>query len=71
MEASARCESRATGGARKKKKKNNAYPPTSVQAIPAFIYDRGYPIAIGYLMSSNHEMVLDNKMAVVSSFSVD
>ena len=68
MEASARCESRATGGARKK---NNAYPPTSVQAIPAFIYDRGYPIAIGYLMSSNHEMVLDNKMAVVSSFSVD
>ena len=57
------------GGARKKI--NNASPPTIVHAIPAFIYDRGYPIAIGYLMSSNHEMVLDNKMAVVSSLSVD
>ena len=34
-------------------------------------YDRGYPIEIGYLMSSNHEMVLDNKIAVVSSLSVD
>ena len=60
---------RITHDGRGAKKKNNAYPPTIVHAIPAFIYDRGYPI--GYLMSSNHEMVLDNKMAVVSSFSVD
>ena len=50
-------------------KKKKACPHTIVLAIPAFIYDRGYPI--GYLMSSNHEMVLDDKMAVASSFSVD
>ena len=52
-----------------RKKQNNARPHTIVHVMPVFIYERGY--LIGYLMSSDHEMFLDNKMAVASLFSVD
>ena len=50
-------------------KKNNACPHTIVQTVSAFIYECSYPI--GYLMSCDHEMLLDNKMAVTPSCSVD
>ena len=53
------------GGTRKK----YACTPTIVHAIPAFIYERGYPI--GYLMSHDHDMLLDNKIAAASWCSVD
>ena len=43
--------------------KKNACPHTFVLAVPAFIYERRYPI--------DHEMLFDNKTAVVSSCSVD
>ena len=38
-------------------------------AVLTFIFERGYPI--GYLMSGDHEMFLDNKMVVASSCSVN
>ena len=50
-------------------KKNSACLYTIVHAVPAFIDERSYPI--GYLMSCDHEMLLDNKMVVMSSCSVD
>ena len=49
--------------------KNNACTSTVVHAIPAFIYERSYPI--GYLMSHAHGMLHDNKIAVTSRCSVD
>ena len=52
-------------GAKKKKRLSAHHCP----CYSGVHYDRGYPI--GYLMSSNHEMVLDDKMAVASSLSVD
>ena len=51
-------------------KKNYACPHTIVHAVPAFICECSYPI-IGYLMSCDHEMLLGNKMAVISSCSID
>ena len=50
-------------------KKNDACPNTIVHAVPAFIYECSFPI--GCLMSCDHEMLLNNKMAVTSLCSVD
>ena len=51
-------EWRARGGALK----NPACPHTIVQALPAFIYERGYPI--GYLTSRDPRTFLKFNMAV-------
>ena len=57
-EASAKREWRARGRALK----NPACPHTIVQALPAFIYERGYPI--GYLTSRDPRTFLKFNMAV-------
>lgn len=57
-EASAKREWRARGGALK----NPACPHTIVQALPAFIHERGYPI--GYLTSRDPLTFLKFNMAV-------
>ena len=57
-EASAKREWRARGGALK----NPACPHTIVSAVPAFIYERGYPI--GYLTSRDLRTFLKFNMAV-------
>ena len=57
-EASAKREWRARGGALK----NSACPRTIVQALPAFIYEHGYPI--GYLRSRDPRTFLKFNMAV-------
>ena len=49
--------------------KSNACPHTIVHAVPAFICKHGYPI--GYLMSCNHDMFLNKKMALATSYYVD
>ena len=57
-EASAKREWRARRGALK----NPACPHTIVQAVPAFIYEHGYPI--GYLTSRDLRTFLNFNMAV-------